>query len=84
MDGDTFLIFMSDNGAEGAALEAHPVNGPKVLDIIERLCDNSLENIENYNSFAWYGPHWAQASTAPSRLYKMSSTEGACQSATPS
>ena len=30
----------------------------------------------NHDSFFWYGPRWAQAATAPSRLYKRYSTEG--------
>lgn len=29
-----------------------------------------------FNSFVWYGPFWAQASTAPSRLMKGFSTQG--------
>lgn len=71
------IIFMSDNGAEGAWVEGHPVLGPKMHKVIERLYDNSLENIGNHDSFVWYGQEWAQASTAPSRLYKMFTTEGA-------
>jgi hypothetical protein len=67
---------MSDNGAEGAHIEAHPVLGPKMHGVIERLYNNTVENIGNHDSFVWYGPEWAQASTAPSRLYKMFSTEG--------
>lgn len=73
---DTVIIFMSDNGAEGAHVEAHPVLGPKMHNVIARLYNNSLDNIGNHDSFVWYGPEWAQASTAPSRLYKMFSTEG--------
>jgi len=70
------IIFMSDNGAEGAWVEGHPVLGPKMHEVIARLYDNSLDNIGNHNSFVWYGQEWAQASTAPSRLYKMFATEG--------
>jgi arylsulfatase A-like enzyme len=73
---DTMIIFMSDNGAEGAWVEGHPVLGPKMHEVIARLYDNSLDNIGNHNSFVWYGQEWAQASTAPSRLYKMFTTEG--------
>ncbi|KIK59613.1 hypothetical protein GYMLUDRAFT_169532 [Collybiopsis luxurians FD-317 M1] len=75
---NTFIIFQSDNGAEGASYEADPVLGKNqsMLDVLDRFYDNSLENIGEYNSFVWYGPRWAQASTAPSRLYKMYSTEG--------
>ena len=35
-----------------------------------------MQNLGNHNSFCWYGPRWAQASTAPSRLYKAYNTEG--------
>ncbi|KAJ3782438.1 alkaline-phosphatase-like protein [Lentinula aff. detonsa] len=73
---NTFIIFQSDNGAEGASYEARPTMGDSVLDVVNRFYDNSLENIGEYNSFVWYGPRWAQAATAPSRLYKMYSTEG--------
>lgn len=72
----TMIIFMSDNGAEGPWVEGHPVLGPKMHQVIDRLYDNSLDNIGNHNSFVWYGQEWAQASTAPSRLYKMLTTEG--------
>jgi len=50
--------------------------GNSIQDVLDRFYDNSLENIGEYNSFVWYGPRWAQAATAPSRLYKMYSTEG--------
>ncbi|KAJ6625837.1 aryl-sulfate sulfohydrolase [Mycena sp. CBHHK59/15] len=73
---NTFIIFQSDNGAEGAALEAMPVLGPDIMSVIRKYYDNSLENVGEHNSYVWYGPRWAQASTAPGRLYKMFSTEG--------
>ncbi|KAJ6594183.1 alkaline-phosphatase-like protein [Mycena capillaripes] len=73
---NTLIVFHSDNGAEGAALEAKPVMGRKFMDIIRKYYDNSFDNIGEFNSYVWYGPRWAQASTAPSRLYKMYSTEG--------
>ncbi|KAF5373747.1 hypothetical protein D9758_000708 [Tetrapyrgos nigripes] len=73
---NTFIIFQSDNGAEGLAYEAIPVMGKHIMTVIDKFYDNSLENIGEYNSFVWYGPRWAQAATAPSRLYKMFSTEG--------
>lgn len=73
---NTFVCFMSDNGAEGAAYEAYPLVQSGVLPHLQRYYDNSLENLGNYNSFIWYGPRWAQAATAPSRLYKAYTTEG--------
>jgi arylsulfatase len=51
------------------------IRGP-LLEHLDKYYDNSLENIGAANSFVWYGPRWAQASTAPSRLYKAYPTEG--------
>ncbi|HVC54631.1 MAG TPA: arylsulfatase [Stellaceae bacterium] len=73
---DTVILFMSDNGAEGALLEAVTTFGPRFMDLLARHYDNELDNIGRPNSFVWYGPRWAQAATAPSRLYKMFTTEG--------
>jgi len=76
---NTFILFMSDNGAEGASYEAMPIIGTSIMDHVHKYYDNSLENIGRGNSFVWYGCRWAQAATAPSRLYKMHSTEGGCR-----
>ncbi|KAJ7176078.1 alkaline-phosphatase-like protein [Mycena crocata] len=73
---NTFVCFMSDNGAEGAAYEAYPMVQGSVMQHLAKYYDNSLDNLGNYNSFIWYGPRWAQAATAPSRLYKAYTTEG--------
>jgi arylsulfatase A-like enzyme len=73
---NTIIMFMSDNGAEAAAWEGNAANGPDLLATIDKYYDNSYENLGNYNSFCWYGPRWAQASTAPGRLYKAYNTEG--------
>ncbi|CAK7234121.1 hypothetical protein SCUCBS95973_008827 [Sporothrix curviconia] len=73
---NTFILFMSDNGAEGAALEAIPVMGANIKQTIHKYYDNSHDNIGAWNSFAWLGPLWAQASTAPSRLFKGFPSEG--------
>ena len=47
-----------------------------MLGHLQKHYDNSLDNLGNGNSFIWYGPRWAQAATAPSRLYKAYTTEG--------
>ena len=47
-----------------------------MLGFLDRHYDNSLENIGRANSYVWYGPRWAQAATAPSRLYKAFTTQG--------
>ncbi|BDD60327.1 hypothetical protein MAP00_005465 [Monascus purpureus] len=73
---NTFVCFLSDNGAEGAAYEAYPMVQSGVMPHLQKYYDNSLENLGNANSFIWYGPRWAQAATAPSRLYKAYTTEG--------
>ena len=73
---DTFILFMSDNGAEGLLLEAIPVINENIFDHIKRYYDNSLNNVGNANSYVYYGSRWASAATAPSRLYKAFSSEG--------
>lgn len=76
---NTLIMFMSDNGAEGASYEAVPLLGDTVVSHIQKYYDNSLDNIGRANSFVWYGARWAQSATAPGRLYKMHSTEGGCR-----
>ena len=76
---DTFVLFMSDNGAEGASYEAQPLVGGDIMAHVDKYYDNSLDNIGRGDSFVWYGCRWAQAATAPSRLFKMVSTEGGCR-----
>lgn len=73
---NTFVLFMSDNGAEGLLLEAIPIIKGDVHDHIAKYYDNSLENMGRKNSYVWYGPHWASAATTPGRLYKAFTTEG--------
>lgn len=75
---NTFVLFMSDNGAEGALLEALPVMGgaSSVTAIIEKYYNNSIENMGMADSYIWYGPDWACASMAPSRGFKTWITEG--------
>jgi arylsulfatase len=73
---NTFICFLSDNGAEGAAYEAYPIVQSTMLQHLQKYYNNHIDNLGNGNSFIWYGPRWAQASTAPSRLYKAYTTEG--------
>ena len=73
---NTVVIFLSDNGAEGAILESLPILGGAIAAEIEKNWDNRLDNAGAANSFIWYGPRWAQAATAPSRLHKAFTTEG--------
>jgi len=70
---NTIIIFMSDNGAAGAGpgqARAFP------QEWIDANFDNSFDNMGKINSYIYYGPHWAQASSAPSRLFKGFPTQG--------
>ncbi|KAL1984654.1 hypothetical protein VTN96DRAFT_8780 [Rasamsonia emersonii] len=73
---NTFILFMSDNGAEGAIIEALPMTGDVIKKSINKHYNNDLDNLGNGDSFIWYGPRWAQAATAPSAMYKGYVTEG--------
>jgi arylsulfatase len=73
---NTVVIFLSDNGAEGAALEALPIVGKRAQRFIGKHYDNSLDNVGRANSYVWYGPRWAQAATAPSRQFKLFTSQG--------
>ncbi|KAM0327109.1 hypothetical protein ACHAQA_006237 [Verticillium albo-atrum] len=75
---NTFILFMSDNGAEGAMLEALPLMGSvgAVTKILDKYYNNSLQNMGMADSFVWYGAEWACASMAPSRGFKTYITEG--------
>ncbi|MFK8050102.1 MAG: arylsulfatase [Halioglobus sp.] len=68
---NTTILFLSDNGAEGTPLE----NSPMLDGWIERF-DNSLENMGRHDSYIFYGPSWAHASTAPGKHYKSHVSEG--------
>lgn len=69
---NTFILFMSDNGADG--------NNPRDLagnaKWIDETFDNSLENLGKPGSYVAYGPGWGQVSATPYRLYKGFTSEG--------
>lgn len=68
---NTVIVFLSDNGAEGTPLEKSPL----LEGWLERF-DNSLENMGRANSYIFYGPNWAHATTAPGKHYKSHVSEG--------
>lgn len=73
MYDNTMILFMSDNGANGAPATAYPGNADgKYLSTF----DNTLENRGLPGSLIDVGPGWAQASSSPSRLYKGFTSEG--------
>ena len=73
---NTLIIFLSDNGANGAMPTAYPGQTDEFLNSF----DNSMENRGLVNSFIETGPGWAQASMAPSRMYKGFTAEGGIRS----
>ena len=69
---NTMIIFISDNGANGNPMAAYPGQTEEYMNSF----DNSLENRGHPNSLVDPGPGWAQASMAPSRLFKGVTAEG--------
>lgn len=73
---NTFILFMSDNGAEGMFMEALPLSIQRISGFVDKYYNNSLENIGKKDSFVYYGDQWAQALTSPSSMYKAYNSEG--------
>ena len=70
---NTLIVFISDNGANGAQATAYPGN----LDgAYLATFDNTLENRGLEGSFIDMGPGWAQAVSAPFRLFKSFTSQG--------
>jgi arylsulfatase len=69
---NTLILFFSDNGANGHPHTAYPGQTDEYLSSF----DNSLENRGLINSYIDMGPGWAQASMAPSRMFKAFPTQG--------
>ncbi len=73
MYDNTMIVFMSDNGGNGAMATFYPGNEDhKYLNTF----DNKTENRGLKNSYVETGPGWAQASTAPFRYFKAFASEG--------
>ena len=70
--GNTIVVFMADNGAEGHDMEAR-ANRDGWLDA---TFDNSTENIGSRTSYTSLGPGWARAGAAPFRASKSKISEG--------
>ncbi len=73
MYDNTLIIFMSDNGANGALAETYPGNedGRYLASF-----NNALDNRGLPGSYIVQGPGWAQASSAPFRFFKLFTSEG--------
>lgn len=73
LDRNTYVFFMSDNGAEGN--DPRPVRGVGGWVDSDHF-DNRYENLGKAGSFAWLSPEWAHVSSTPYRLFKGFTTEG--------
>ncbi|MDE2371195.1 MAG: arylsulfatase [Burkholderiales bacterium] len=69
---NTFIFFMSDNGADGNSVLDEGQDRP--WNRMHR--NNKVENIGKADSFAEYGPGWAQVGMAPYKMYKAFEFEG--------
>jgi arylsulfatase len=71
---NTFIFFMSDNGAEADREDKNPEWARGIENT--NYYDNSYDNLGKASSWAFVREGWAQASMAPYRLYKGFLTEG--------
>lgn len=70
---NTMIVFMSDNGANGATAGTYPGNEDgKYFSTF----NNTLANRGLQNSYVEAGPGWAQASSSPFRYFKSFTSEG--------
>jgi arylsulfatase len=70
---DTVIVFLSDNGPE--SLDFRTTNLTPLTDRW-KAAGNALDTLGGPGSFDSYGAGWAEASAAPSRMFKAWSTEG--------
>jgi len=70
---NTFIYFVSDNGAEGHHLER---GWSQLANWVAECCDNSFENMGKASSYIWYGPNWGRVSSGPFSFFKGFTTEG--------
>ena len=69
---DTLIVFFSDNGAAGEDVSGLADNRT----FLPERFDLSFEAMGKKNSFAYYGPEWASAASAPYRYFKQFVHEG--------
>jgi arylsulfatase len=74
---NTLIVFFSDNGANGWAMDTYPQTDKKW---VERNSDNRYENIGRRASRIAVGPGWALASMTPFRMFKGFISEGGIRS----
>lgn len=73
---NTYIFFLSDNGAAGKYRET----AGRWKDWVNNDHDNSLANMGNFDSYVSTGTGWAQASNMPFSLFKGYTSEGGIRS----
>ena len=74
---NTFIVFFSDNGANGFEMDSYPDTDDAWVD---RNSDNRFSNWGKRGSRIAQGPGWAQASSTPFHLFKNFLAEGGIRS----
>ena len=69
---NTFIFFLSDNGADGNSV----YDVARTREWIHKDMDNSTAHIGKSGSYAEYGPGWAQVGSTPFRMFKSFMYEG--------
>jgi arylsulfatase A-like enzyme len=69
---NTFIMFMSDNGAEP---DRRDLKEP-ISKFVGKEYDHSLDNLGSATSYVMYGPNWASAGATPFNRHKFTAFEG--------
>jgi arylsulfatase len=69
---NTFIMFMSDNGAESTRRDLQP----GIREHIGKEYDHSLGNLGSATSYVMYGANWASVSATPFNRHKATGFEG--------
>jgi arylsulfatase A-like enzyme len=69
---NTFILFMSDNGAESSRRDL----AKNIQDHVGKEYDHSLDNLGAGNTYVMYGANWASASETPFNRHKATGFEG--------
>ena len=69
---NTFILFMSDNGAESSRRDL----APDIASHIGIEYDHSIDNLGRGNTYVMYGANWASVSAAPFSRHKATGYEG--------
>ncbi len=72
---NTFIVFHSDNGAEGGPISAEQ-EAINLNNFDELGKDQTLKKPGSDSTYVQYGPRWSEVSATPFRLVKSYTTEG--------